>query len=1428
MVKKINILVLLLLLFVSISAVSAFEDSNNTLTTSDKMTTAVADDNIQSATDSSGNSSNDVLSAKSYTVTSSNYGNYFGRDGKVLSNVKAGDTIKLDGSFSNVNFIFDKKVTVEGTSSNLLSGCTLKLLSTASGSTVLKLNIRNSQQYAYGICLDGADNCIVKNCIISNNGQAAYPICIGNGANNNQILNNNLKAHGVTYGHGTRSTTPLVVFGSNNNYIANNIISCDDADGIYLSSYGAGPFTGGESNYNTIFNNTVKYNVLPTSWGYGIQIMGSHNVVDSNTVIGAYRGISSSTEYYGGNTFINNRVINLRGVDFKTGNPTGGDNAIVATYNSVVRNNVVENSIIMGSGSAISALDGSIVENNRIYVVNSSGKGISAFGSDVVVRNNIISTVSGAAIFQQSASTGLIVDSNKITSRGGIGILIKKVSNKERPSNITIIKNNVSTSARYIIDAYDVEKDSAWVIKDNKGGNVLTPDGSYNANRPTYDYTGKTITITPATYGEYFDDNGNIRSKTIEDLDIVNFTGTFSNKEIIINAPIKITGSNAIFINTTFKVISSGVWIENLIILNNYSNNNWGILINKVDEGAFIFNNTISVYDTKTAYAIYVVESSYVDVVNNTLFSSGDFLTYTLLSYSTSDCIFANNTITTIGTGESYGANSEYCLDGDSVCLDGGSVCLDGSCLDGSHIVQEIHRTYGILSIYSSGNEISKNIVNVSSKLNETLSHVGENASNNAIIGIDLYYNSHANIISDNIIFVRGKDNYIYGMGVLGYYTGMNAPDGQGATKNQFLNNIINVGGNYFVTGIIIGDESDYTIVENNVVNAKSNNVSYGITLEMSHKSNVKNNNVTLNSNIIYGLEVYGSKNNDITSNNFILSGDKIYGIALNSNNNAIKSNKIIVNASGNNISYKEFDSINGPISGIYLSGDSSANIIDDNNITSNADYAINADLMSKNNIISNNYLVSQLGYANGAVNSSNANSVIDNYIYLINATLASFQVRYLENGTYTLKVSDDLIDVLEGAKVDFYVDEYIGTAYVKNGKAIFTYALGEDYTPANYLIYAVISQKDYQTTRINSNMEITKGILNIDVTNISVKDGLNGRFIAKLTNAFGNPVKGLIAIFYRGTIEIGSAISDDKGIATRITVVPKTLTGEFDIKANVAESDYYLSSEGLGKLTILDIAPVNVVVDNQLSFGGVLAILTDNNGFGLNNKKVSVKIGGVSYSLKTDADGKIILPNVKAGNYDLSIAFESDSDYQAVSYNGKISVLVPISENKNSNVYYGSTVQYKVHIRGSDGNFVGAGVNVIIKVKGKSYNVKTDKNGYAIYSIKLGVGKYTVSATYNGYTVSNKITFKPTLSAKNIVKKKAKKIKFSAKLVDKNGKILKNKKITFKIKGKKYSAKTNKKGVATAVIKNLKVGKYAITSAYGGCTIKNIIKIKK
>ena len=1453
MIKKINLLLVLsLLLFVSISAVSAMEDTNSTMETSDETIVDMVESNDSLVDEDTLalDSSEEVLSS-SITVNKDNYQNYFDSNGNVLSTVNSGDTVRLDGSFSKCDFIFNKKVTVEGTSSNSLSGCTVKLLSGASGSTILNLKIRNTANYQYGICLDGADNCVVKNCFINNTGQASYPIAIGNAANNNLIADNTLVTYGETYGHGTRSTPSLVVFGSEYNTISNNRLYCDDANGIYFSNFGAGPFSGGESNHNTVFNNTVTYNVIPTSWSYGIQVMGSHNTIDSNTIYGAYRGISTSTSYDGGNIIVNNRVVNLRGLDFSTMKATGGENGIVGTYNSIIKNNRVENSMIMGSGSGITALDNSVVENNHVQIVESSGKGINAYGSNVTVRNNNVTTVSGVGIYQEGYQYGLVVENNRIYSQTGYGVLLKKASNKERPFNVTITGNTISTGADYIIDASDVDKDSYYLIKNNVGGNVIDPTGSYNADRPGYEYNISSIkVVTPENYNDFIDENGNLKSTAVHDKDILSFNGVFSNKEIKVSAPIKITGNNPIFYNTTFKVTSGGVWIENLTIINQKSRiNNWGIVVNKVENGVTIFNNKISVDDLKAAYAIYIVESAYVDVINNTLYSSGDFLTYTLLTYHSSDSKFINNTISTNGTGEVYLSNDEYCLDGEWVCLDGewlfvdgvnvcidgdyvnkdgkiycldgNEVCLDGSCLDGSHVIPEIKRTYGILMLYSSYNEVSNNRVNVTSKLEQN--NIPITMSTNTIIGIDLYYNSHNNVFSQNDVFVKGNDNYIYGMGVLGYYTGHNAPKGQGASNNQFVDNNIALEGNYFATGIIIGDESENTTVKNNVIDANAVNVTYGITLELSHNSIILNNNVTLNSNIVYGVESEISNGNNISGNDFKLNAKKVYGIGLNNAvNNHISNNKIVANSTGEEIIGRELDSISGPYSGILLMANSTGNVIEGNNITSTKGYAINIGNSAKNNLIYNNYLVSELGYANRAVNNSADNDVYGNYIYLIDGTLSNVQAQYLEFADYTFSTS------LDGAKVDFYVgDVLIGSANVDNGFATISYRLEEDYTPASYGVHAVVSKEDYQTTGFDSTLEITKGNLNVIVSDISVKDGLDGRFSVKVVNALGKPVSNIEVIFYRGSQPIGSAVSDKNGVAAKVTSVPRTLKGTFVIKAETTESDYYLSGSGNGTLTILDVAPVNLQVDNELSIGGILATFTDNNGFAIASKKVSVKIGSTLYSLKTDSKGQIALPGSQFGSYKLNILFDSDSDYENVNYNGKINILKPLTGNKDSSVFYGSTVTYKVHAVGANGNAV-VGQIVKINVNGKSYNVKTDKNGYATYNIKLGVGKYTVTASYNGFKVSNKITFKPTLSAKNIVKKKSKKIKFSAKLVDKNGKALKNKKITFKIKGKKYKVKTNKKGVATLTLKKLKVGNYKITSSYGGCTIKNTIKIKK
>ena len=114
----------------------------------------------------------------------------------------------------------------------------------------------------------------------------------------------------------------------------------------------------------------------------------------------------------------------------------------------------------------------------------------------------------------------------------------------------------------------------------------------------------------------------------------------------------------------------------------------------------------------------------------------------------------------------------------------------------------------------------------------------------------------------------------------------------------------------------------------------------------------------------------------------------------------------------------------------------------------------------------------------------------------------------------------------------------------------------------------------------------------------------------------------------------------------------------------------------------------------------------------------------------------------------------------------------------ENSSNFYGNTVKYSVKIVDANGKSVGVGVPVTFTINGKSKPVNTDKNGFAYYNVKLAAGKYTITVQCGIQKVSKTITFKPTLIAKDISKKKSKITKFTVKLVAKNGKILKYKKI--------------------------------------------------
>ena len=1470
MFKKINFILVLLLLLVSIGAVSATDDLNDTIAGDDGVIEEVASSDVLTSVDE------EVVASASHTITYSNYNSYFNSKGDLISsNVNDGDTIVIADNFNDKKFNFGKSLNVMGSGNIQLKNCMLTFSNGASGSVISNLKILNTKETTYGIFLNGVSNCIIRDCFINNTGASSYAVCVANNANYNNVTHNSLHAYGITYGHGTRSTTPLLLSGAHYNYIADNDISCDDANAIYLSSFSGGPLKGGNSNYNFIYNNTIKYNVLPTSWAYGIQLMGENNIVKRNKVIGAYLGICGGVN----TTVIDNIIINVTGADFNhPGVPVGGDGAIVCAEKSTIRNNKILNARIISTGAGIAASDDSIIEDNYVQVSMGSGVGIRPQGSNIIIRNNTIFTTSGAGILNYKTQFfNLFVLNNNITSQSGVGVLIQRLSAKKMPGNITVTGNVINTSNHYAIDISEADGSMYYDTNGNTiigGSQILTPKGEYDPSKYNYEFNGKTFHITPENYGDYIDANGGL-SSNITDGDILSFSGEFSNKIIYLNKAIKVTGTDPIFYNTTFRVSSGGVWIEKLKINNSHADrvNAWGILIYQIT-AATVRDCTIDVYDPNAAYAIYILESSQVDIIHNVLSSSGNYLTYTILANNIIDSNIVNNTIFTNGTGQLYTFEPEHCIDGDdvcpdgntvgnsactdgntvcpdgnsacpdgnSVCLEGNSVCSDGNSAQGSHVLKEVYRTYGILMVYSSDNVVSGNKVRVTSKLNQTYPTYN---STNSIVGIDLYYNSHNNVFSNNEVHVWGNDNYIYGMGVLGYYTTMIAPEGQGAENNQFINNNILLEGSYFTTGLIVGSSSENTSLIGNVIDAKCNNVSYGVTLEMSKASVIKNNDITLNSEIVYGIEIFGTESfnsdkNVMDHNSLKINAKQAYGIVVSiSKYNTITSNKLLIiipeeEFTFKNISSRNYDIIIGGDAGLYLRSYSTNNTIEDNNITITKGYAIIIDENAIDNLISNNYLSSANGTGNDAVNSTANNIVKDNYIYLVAGTFPDVNIKYFENATFIFTTGDAN---LNGAKVEF-IDDYgdvIKTAVISDGKATFIYDFDgfKDYAPASYMFSAKIYKENYKVTEFKNIVTIENGILNVSVGDVTGAVARNAKFTAIVKNILGNGVEGLIVEFSivdEGfPIYIGKATTDKNGNAILTAEIPKVYGDSPKILAEITNPPNFDSASAYGNLTAKWLIDTSITVNSNVYAGGVLATLKDKNGKLLANKQVSIVINGKTYNANTDSSGSIIMPAIARGTYSTSISFAGDNEYYDSKNTAKVTVMPVISENKNYAVYYGNTVKYSVRIKDVNGKYAGAGKVVTIKVNGKTYNVKTNQNGYATLSLKLKVGTYTITSEYNGDKVSNKITIKSILSAKNVVAKKSKKVKFSAKLVDKKGKKLKNKKVTFKVKGKKYKAKTNKKGVATVTIKNLKkVGKYTITSSYGGCTIKNTIKIKK
>ena len=151
-----------------------------------------------------------------------------------------------------------------------------------------------------------------------------------------------------------------------------------------------------------------------------------------------------------------------------------------------------------------------------------------------------------------------------------------------------------------------------------------------------------------------------------------------------------------------------------------------------------------------------------------------------------------------------------------------------------------------------------------------------------------------------------------------------------------------------------------------------------------------------------------------------------------------------------------------------------------------------------------------------------------------------------------------------------------------------------------------------------------------------------------------------------------------------------------------------------------------------------LVVTLKDANGKILANKKVTIKVGTISKTLKTNTYGKVAVAIGKLvpKTYTASIKFAGDSNYKASSFSVKVVVnkaKPKITAKKKTFKAAAKTKKVTAILKNNKGKVLKK-VKLTLKIGKKIYSAKTNSKGVATFKVKLTKkGKYTGKVKFAG-----------------------------------------------------------------------------------------------
>ena len=1252
-----------------------------------------------------GASADDEILASTIQFTESKYSTYFNASGNIIpGKLKAGDTLDFSGTFNSKTFIINIPLALtstDGTAS--FTNCNFKIIEGAQGTNISNLKANMDKLDTPIFNFFNVSSISISNCDLFSNATRSYPILL-NTVNNSNVFNNRVKTTAYVTGWGHPSA--IVLSGTFYNNISNNNVITNDSNGIYLTGYlGGGNMGqgGGVNAYNFIFNNTVHSvrgiewavdedgkTPLPSSFTYGIQVMGAHNDIINNTIYNVYRGIGATQS---GNKIIGNVLSRIHGTWYSGNtNDDGGDYAIYATTNSIVKENIISDSNINASGAAIYVAKNSIVSDNSVR--NCNGSGVNVGGSNVTISNNNFN-VSGYGVYIKESHYDINIEANVIDSNNQNAIRIEKQSRDIFPHDI-IIQNNTLYST----------SDEGAIYKDPACTNIYPSNNIIigTSGEPVIDNETLHI-INENNFGNYFTITGSLKDR-IKDNDTIIFMGNFSSKgKLNINKEVTIQGVNAVFKDTTFIISDiDGVVFEGITIDNpntKLADRLWGIQISN-SNNVTISNCDISIYDPYSAFAVYVLDSNDCKIINSSLEAKGNYFTAALFSFNSRNLLIDGNSIKTIGPGETYLCNNRSCLNilvqGVTICPDGTVICPDGTtyspddyevCADGTIICPDG------TTICADGTTICADGTQICSDGTMICTDGTTVCADGTIIcadGTQYVPGNYTTCADGSIICPDGKviciDGKIYGADectVLENET-IVCPDGTQLCPDGTV--ICTDGRTICADGTIICADG-YSICPDGTI-VCPNGTTYG----------PDDYEVCADGSIICpdgtticpdGAGGSGLLDGVIPGTHMISGLFRTYGaLFVHSSNVNFTNNNVNVSSTLDPF-YKLNESCN-TIAGVFIHYGGFNNTIANNNIT----------------LVSNDPVIYAIGIVGASSNSSAVgsknNSFINNNVHVKGPYhgVGIYLGYKATNSTFANNISISAINI----------HEVVNRTLVENDENIMDNEF-EKITPNSTAL--TVSEASFKWNNVNK------------IVSVTLKD-INGNVIPNQS----------IVITVDGKNYTG--VTDASGVAKIKVTISKV--GAFDVVAYFNGEGEYIASTSKGKLTLTkdstSLTSAGKTYAVTATSKSITLTLKDGSGKVIANRKVTATVNGKTYTATTNSKGvatfKLTLKTVKT--FTVSLKFAGDSYYTASTKSIKVKVTktkTKLTVPKKTFKRAAKVKKITATLKDQTGKVIKS-KKVTFTVNGKKYTAKTNKKGVATVKVKLSKKKtYKVTVKFAG-----------------------------------------------------------------------------------------------